>query len=331
VNDRAGRLSSAFAIALLVAATTSLPAQTPGETTVQPVPGTEVVLALSFVPPGSFLLGSAADEVGRNDDEGPARRVRLQGFWMTVHEITHTQFSPFRFVQFDAPVAALDDLPFDIDAVTRPSPPYEDPSHGMQKDDHPVTGMTRLSALYYARWLSNKTGRLFRLPTEAEWEYACRAGTEGAFGFGSDDDSTDEYAWFEANSSGSYHPVGSKAPNAWGLHDMHGNVAEWVIDGYDADAYTSLPDDDVPDSPLLGPAGKGRGVVRGGAFDDEPARMRCAERLPEAVAWKARDPQMPKSQWWNTDSPHVGFRLVSPVTQWTPVQIREYWAELLGG
>ena len=112
-------------VALFLTSTTPLPAQTPGETTTQRVPGTDIVLTLSFIPPGSFRMGSPVNEVGRDEDEGPTRTVRLAAFWMTAHEITHAQFSPFRFVQFDAPVATPDDLPFDVDAVTRPSPPYE--------------------------------------------------------------------------------------------------------------------------------------------------------------------------------------------------------------
>ena len=325
-----GRFRGALLIGLSMGGTI-VQAQVPGTTRELSIPGTEVALSLALLPSGTFRLGSDLSEAGRDDDEGPTRSVRLEAFWMTVHEITHDQFAPFRFRQFDGPAGPLDDVPFDADAVTRPSPPYEDPSHGMAKGDHPATGMTRLSALYYARWLSEKTGRFFRLPTGAEWEYACRAGTDLAFGFGADPSAAREYAWFEANSSGSYHPVGSRAPNAWGLHDMHGNVAEWVVDGYRAHAYAALGEDETTLAPLLGPAGRGRGVVRGGAFDDEPVRLRCAERFPEATAWKARDPQMPKSRWWNTDSPHVGFRLVSPAGDHTLQEIRAYWAELLGG
>ena len=117
-----------------------------------------------------------------------------------------------------------------------------------------------------------------------------------------------EAAWFEENSGGAFHPVGGKRPNAWGLHDMHGNVAEWVLDGDPAS----------------------RGVVRGGAFDDPPEALRCDARVEESPAWKRRDPQVPKSRWWNTDSPHVGFRLVSPDGDAGPEAIRGYWEGLLG-
>jgi len=299
---------------------------TVGDVIEESVPGTEVTLTLVFVPGGESLLGSPESEDGRDSDEGPQRLVSLSPFWMTAHEISHDDFGPFRSRRLDDHVAVLE--PFDADAVTRPSPPYEDPSHGMAKDDHPSTGMTRYSALQYARWLSEKTGRLYRLPTEAEWEYACRAGSSEAFGSANDSVGLEQSAWFEPNASGAYHPVGTLAPNAWGLYDLQGNVAEWVMDEYAETAYQERADG-VSD-PLAGRAGRGRGIVRGGAFDDTAVDLRCAARFPETAAWKRRDPQFPKSRWWNTDSPHVGFRLVSPARTYTEQEIRDYWAELLG-
>lgn len=304
-------------------------AQAPGDTRAVEIPGTGQVVTLAWVPAGTFAWGSPDGEAGRDPDEGPVRQVRLPGFWMTVHEITADQYAPFRFASFDSGAAA-DPEAFDVDAVTRPSPPYEDPGHGLPAGDHPATGMTRLNALHYARWLSLKTGRLFRLPTEAEWEYACRAGSEGAFGEGGPDE-LETRAWYDANAAGGHHPVGTKTPNAWGLHDLQGNVAEWVLDGYEPDARADLPADAAVESPRFGDPVGGRGVVRGGAFDDPPGRLRCAERLPEAAAWKRRDPQIPKSRWWNTDSPHVGFRLVSPGGERSVEEILVWFDGVLGG
>lgn len=267
--------------ALLLAATLAAPAaaQEPGDTMVVAVPGTDITLALAWVP-------------------GP------EPFWMTVHEVTHDQYAPFRYRRLDSDVGAGS---YDADAVTRPSPPYGDPVHGMGGGSHPAGGMTRLAALRYAQWLSEKTGRLFRLPTEAEWERACLAGGPGPYGR-PEGTGLDSVAWYEANSRGAFHPVGEKRPNAWGLHDLHGNVAEWVLAG----------------DP------RGRGVVRGGAFDDPPEALGCDARVEEKAAWKRRDPQIPKSQWWNTDAPHVGFRLVSPAGDRDLEEIRAFWAELLG-
>lgn len=276
-------------------------------------------------------MGSSAGEAGRHDDEGPQGAVMLPGFWMGVHEVTVEEYALFRYAQFDGDVGPAGPGSFDVDAVTRPSPPYEDPGHGMGRASHPAAGMTRWNALHYARWLSEKTGRLYRLPTEAEWEYACRAGASGPWGFGDDPSAAEDNAWLSANSGGAHHPVGEKSPNAWGLHDMHGNVAEWVMDGYAADAYGTRAGPAPVVEPRVGHAWRGQGVVRGGAFDDDPAGARCAERFPETPAWKRRDPQIPKSRWWNTDSPHVGFRLVSPDQAYTLDEIRAYFDEILSG
>ena len=292
---------------------------------------TTTVPTTTQIPAGTYTMGSPGSEVGRDEDEGPAHAVELPSFWMTEVEITHDLYAPFRFENFDSPAGATGAADFDVDAVTRPSPPYEDPSHGLGGDGHPVTGMTRWNALHFARWLSEKTGRLFRLPTEAEWEYACRAGAAGPWGAIDAADALVQAAWLEADGAGVVHPVGVKAANPWGLHDMHGNVAEWVMDGYAAEAYGERAAEGPVSAPFEGSAVRGRGVVRGGAFDDLPAEARCAARYPESAAWKRRDPQIPKSRWWNTDSPHVGFRLVAPAGERSLEEIRAYWDELLGG
>jgi formylglycine-generating enzyme required for sulfatase activity len=210
----------------------------------------------------------------------------------------------------------------DIDAVSRPSPPYEDPAHGMGGPDLPATGMTQLATLRYARWLSRKTGRLFRLPTEAEWEYACRSGRAAGPG------DLDASAWYEGNSAETTHSVGGKQANPWGLFDMLGNAAEWTLDEYRADFYSEL--EDGVKAPRAIPESTHPRTVRGGAFDDEASELRCSARLESTLRWKRRDPQIPKSVWWNTDSPHVGFRLVSPAGTQTFAEIEAYWRETLG-
>ena len=170
-----------------------------------------------------------------------------------------------------------------------------------------------------------------------EWEYACRAGHEDAFGLGAayqeDPESIasllSDRAWFEVNSDGSLRDVGTLAPNSWGLYDLLGNAAEWTLHPYDADRYASLDDAPTtrrePDTST-----RGRGVVRGGAFDDDLRHLRCADRFEETSAWKRRDPQIPKSRWWNTDSPHVGIRLVSPARPLSGSEITAYWDGILG-
>ncbi len=299
--------------------------QEAGDTYVETIPGTEVSFSMVYAPGGTFTLGSPETEPGRDPDEGPQRRVRLEPFWIGAHEVTFDEFSVFRFRRLDSERTATPGVRIDVDAVTRPSPPYEDPAHGMGNDDHPAVGMTQWAALQYARWLSEKTGRLYRLPTEAEWEYACRAGTTTAYSFGDDPREAERYAWYAVAGGDIHRPVGLKEPNGWGLYDMHGNVAEWTLDEYRADAYDSAVGDPAV-APSARPAAPGPHAVRGGAFDDDAAELRCADRLPSTPDWKRRDPQLPKSRWWNTDSPHVGFRLVRPAREMTLEEIRAFWS-----
>ncbi len=312
----------------------------PGDVVRVMIPGTQLEFELGFVPGGAFELGSPAVEIGRDADEGPARQVRIEPFWMGVHEVTHDEFAIFRYRRLDDHVSAAAELLFDADAVSRPSPPYEDPAHGMDKTGHPAVGMTRWAALQYSRWLSNKTGQLYRLPTEAEWEYACQAGEDRAYGFnaggpvatavGTATTELGAHAWLAENSQGTYHAVGLKQPSAWGLHDVHGNVAEWVADRYDGAFYAGLPDGEVIVAPISGPPGRGQGVVRGGSYADGPSEARCAARFPETSRWKRRDPQIPKSRWWNTDSEHVGFRIVRPARDVAFDEIQAYWNAIFG-
>jgi formylglycine-generating enzyme required for sulfatase activity len=132
--------------------------------------------------------------------------------------------------------------------------------------------MTQLAAKMYCKWLSAKTGRYYRLPTEAEWEYACRAGTKTAFSFGDDPAELEDHGWFFDNSDESYHEVGQKKPNPWGLHDMHGNVAEWTLSSYRSYPYEENDGRNAA-------ADRAKKVVRGGSWYDRPKRCRSAFRL----------------------------------------------------
>lgn len=298
-----------------------------GDRLAQAIPGTSVTFEMAYVAGGAYRLGSQETETGRDDDEGPERRVRLSPFWIGVHEVTDEEFSLFRHRDRDSEATAISGRRLDVDAVSRPSPPYEDPAHGLDKGRHPATGMTQWAALQYARWLSEKTGRLYRLPTETEWEVACRAGTAGPTPETRDAIALDEIAWHVDNSAETHHAVGEKASNAWSVHDMLGNVAEWTLDEYRSDFYSSLEDGAL--DPWARPQRSRPRTVRGGAFDDAPEALRCADRLESTLRWKRRDPQIPKSRWWNTDSPHVGFRLVSPAGDLSLEEIRAAWGQLL--
>ena len=198
--------------------------------------------------------------------------------------------------------------------MTRPTPPYGDESFGFGKGSQPAINVQYHAAMEYCRWLSLKTGKTYRLATEAEWEYAARAGTSTAYSFGNDAARLDQYAWHTGNSGARPHPVGQKAANAWGLFDMHGNVAEWVVDHYDPKYYAQVPPNAA--GPVLLPSDRRYSyVARGGSWDDPPGRLRSAARRGSTEEWNRRDPQSPQSIWWHTDAGFVGFRVVRAVEE----------------
>lgn len=293
------------------------------------IPATGVKFDLALIPAGSFKMGSPDGEENREEDEGPQIDVKVESFYMGVHEVTFDEFNIFREKELDkAPEGRAD---WNADAFARPSPPYEDPTFGMGKEGYPAVSMTQFSALQYCKWLSNKTGDFYRLPTEAEWEYACRAGNSTAYYYGDDTDLLDDYAWHYDNSSEKYHEVGSKKPNDWGLYDMLGNVSEWTLDQYQKDAYATIAEKMAAEiNPWIRPTRLHPRTVRGGSWDDSKEDHRCAARIRSSSKWKERDPQIPKSFWWNTDSPFVGFRIVRPYNQPTVEERTAFWQLVLG-
>ena len=209
------------------------------------------------------------------------------------------------------------------DAITRPSKPFTDVTFDMGKSGYPAFGMTQLAARCYCKWLSAKTGRYYRLPTEAEWEYACRAGTTTAYSFGDDPDQLEDYGWFFDNADDQCQKVGQKKPNPWGLHDMHGNVREWVLDAYDPDYYQQSAGQTVR-NPLLVPQAVYPRVVRGGCWDSDPDELRSAARMASDPEWKAEDPRDPQSIWQFTKPYAPGFRVVRPLRMPTAEEARLY-------
>jgi len=281
----------------------------------EPLEHTTFKLEMLPIPGGKFLMGSPASEPNRRDDEGPQHEVEISPFWMSKCEISWNQYEVWsdRVDSLRRAAYGKSSTPRDkvADSVTRPTPPYTDMSFGMGRENNPAICMTQHSARMYCTWLSAKTGRYYRLPTEAEWEYACRAGTATAYSFGDDAAAVDEYAWFKDNSDGHYQPVGKKKPNPWGLHDMHGNVAEWVLDQYVPEVY-SLRAGKTSVDPLVIPLMEYPRIVRGGGWDDPVEMLRSAVREGSSEEWKQQDPQIPQSIWYFTDALGVGLRVVRP-------------------
>ncbi len=284
----------------------------------QPIAGTDVQFEMVPIPGGVFTMGSPASEKGHKPDEAPQVKVKIEPFWMGKYEVTWDEYDIWSFnldIQrrkvLRQKAGKTDPA---ADAVTRPTKPYTDMTFDMGHDGFPAICMTQLAAKMYCKWLSAKTGHYYRLPTEAEWEYACRAGTTTAYSFGDDALKIGDYAWTEKNSNEKYHKIGLKKPNPWGLYDMHGNVNEWVLDQYEANFYSVLAKEKQPVlEPLAKPTKVYGRVVRGGSWDEEPENARSAARKFSIPDWKIQDPQIPQSIWYFTDAKHVGFRLVRPL------------------
>jgi formylglycine-generating enzyme required for sulfatase activity len=293
----------------------------------QQLPGTEETLSMVFIPGGTFEMGSAPSENGHLADEAPQNQVRIDPSWMSEFEIIwdlYTLFMERKIDSYQKEGSRGQEVDLDVDAVSGATTPYVDMSFGMGTDGYPAVCMTQHAAVKFCEWLSAMTGNFYRLPTEAEWEYACRAGTTTAYSFGRTADALSEYAWFEENSNDAYHKVGQKKPNPWGLHDMHGNVAEWTLDAYDTATYGKRKKK-ISDNPYVSPTKPYPRVVRGGSWMDPPGELRSAARRGSSKKWKRRDPQIPKSLWWHTDAPFVGFRVVRPVKTPTAATQKKYW------
>jgi formylglycine-generating enzyme required for sulfatase activity len=292
------------------------------------ITGTDATFKLIPIPGGEFLMGSPADEEGRSDFEGPQVKVRVSPFWMGTHEVAWKEYSQYmdsldmRARNLAEGSSRSEQDPWS-DAVSRPTPPYVPMDFDMGVDGYPAISMTQFAAKQYTKWLTMKTGRFYRLPTEAEWEYACRAGTTGAFSF--PEGELDDHGWWFDNCDGQYMKLGTRKPNPWGLYDMHGNVAEWCLDAFSKDGYADLAlqakEGPVVD-PIRWPKALYPRVARGGHWDEDPERLRSASRRGSNDDWKVQDPQLPKSIWYHTDAPWLGFRVVRPLNPPPP----EEWA-----
>ena len=175
----------------------------------------------------------------------------------------------------------------------------------------------------FTKWLTAKTGEFYRLPTEAEWEYACKANDKTT------DQNLKEQAWYRKNSNQTYQKVGTKKPNQFGLYDMPGNVAEWTTDQFNQDYINKIANMDS--EPVKNPWFKPRKLyprsVRGASWMDAESEVSCNKRRASNSDWKRLDPQIPKSLWWHTSAQFLGFRIVRPLNEPTPEEMKKYWPE----
>jgi len=282
----------------------------------QKIPGSELTIEMIAIEGGTFQMGSTL-----KPDEQPIREVSISPFWMAKHETTWNLYKLYREgnINTNQPQALEGtDVKIKVDGVSRATAPYVDMSFGMGTDGYPAIGITQLAATKFCEWLSAMTGHFYRLPTEAEWEYAAKAGTNTPYSF--DEKNLNDFAWYKGNSEEAYHQVGQKKPNPWGLYDMHGNIAEWTLD-----AYQETYDASETDNPWAVPTKTYPRVVRGGSWMDGADALRSSARRGSDKSWKKRDPQIPKSLWWHTDAPFVGFRIVRPLEAPPEDEQKKYW------
>ena len=303
---------------------------------------------------GEFVMGSPEGEhENRTDDEGPQKKVKIEPFWIGQTEIPWALYKPFYENGIarnkDGSLLASDkdkevtvrgkqrkkavkdalargDSSNIVDVVSQPTPQYHDmfgSGEHASELNYPAMCTTHHAASKFCQWLSAQTGHFYRLPTEAEWEYACRAGTTTAFHFGDDIAKLDEYAWHGDNSEFTYYPVGTKKPNPWGLYDMHGNVGERVLDGFSEGYRNTIKDGAV--NPWNISLTRYPRIVKGGSWDQNPDECRSAARAQSVKDWKDTDPQVPKSIWYHTDGQFIGFRIVRPLKTPTAEEMHVYW------
>ena len=203
-----------------------------------------VTMKLVLIPAGKFLMGSPQSDTNAQSDEKPQREVTTsKPLYVGVSEVTQVQWHAVMGTE-----------------------PWKSQPNAKENAEYAASCVSWDDAAAFCAKLSQKTGRTVRLPTEAEWEYACRAGSKTKYCFGDDDSRLGDYAWYDQNAwdiGEKYaHPVGRKKPNAWGLYDMHGNVWEWCADYYDAGYYSAPGNTSNP----TGPASGSSRVLRGGSF-----------------------------------------------------------------
>lgn len=289
------------------------------------IPGTTVSFEMVAIPAGTYQMGSPDKEPFRQQDEGPVKTVKIDRFFIGQAEVSWDEFLAwFNATSSEGRLSAPETE--EVDAWSGATPPWGAPDQGWGKGRMPAITMTHHAALQYCRWLSEVTGKKYRLPTEAEWEYAARGGTQTPYYFegnpkdftqttirnrlfGADTALIARHAIYQANSNNRTASPEQMLKNPYGLKNMLGNVAEFCLDWYFPDAYT-LYEGDTLINPIAPQRGTER-VIRGGSYQSDAADLRVANRdHTQTRDWLKTDPQIPKSIWWYSDCNHVGFRVV---------------------
>ncbi|MBE0653116.1 MAG: SUMF1/EgtB/PvdO family nonheme iron enzyme [Bacteroidales bacterium] len=293
------------------------------------IPNTAVSFNMVAVKGGDFSMGSPEKEAFRRADEGPVREVSVSSFFMGETEVSWDEFWTFYGATMSegriAPNTIREHNASEPDAISGPTPPFGIPDQGWGGGARPAITMTHYAAQIYCQWLSKVTGKKYRLPTEAEWEYACRAGTETPYFFegdpkrfsssgirnkifGADTANINSYIVYSLNSEGKTHEPSFVAANPFGLKNMSGNVFEYCLDWYSPDAYAQT---EMQVTNPKGPSAGTEHVIRGGSYVSEAGELRAAARAStSSEAWLITDPQQPKSLWWYSDMKGIGFRVV---------------------
>jgi len=280
------------------------------------IPGTEVKYTMVPIPGGTFTMGSPEDEDARREDEGPQFEVTVKPFWMGKYEVTWAEYKQYMGMYDSLQTLQRTGLrkitdENKVDGFTAPSALYDAEFTYYEGDGpkEPAATMSQFAAKQYTKWLSS---------------------TKTAFHFGDDVDDLEDHCWYEENSEEVRTDCGQLKPNQWGLYDMYGNVAEWVLDQYDADGYTHVKAGAklTVEEAFRKPTELFPRVVRGGSWESVPEDCRSAARLGSENEWRTEDPNEPKSPWWHTDSPAlgVGFRMIRPLSEpKTDEAKNEFW------
>ncbi|MFC2120881.1 formylglycine-generating enzyme family protein, partial [Bacteroidota bacterium] len=289
------------------------------------IPNSSVKFNMIAVPEGIFEIGSPKSEKYRNDDEGPVKKVKVSRFFMSEIEVSWDEYLAF-FYQ-TATEGKSESATSKLDGITGATPPWGAPDQGWGKGKRPAITMTYHAATVYCQWLSKITGKKYRLPTEAEWEYACRGGTKTPYFFegkpkkytkerfwnkifGADTTNISGYISYSMNSNGKTQEPGKIKANPFGLKNMLGNVSEFCSDYYSENIYSTYPANKIIVNPK-GPRSGTEHVIRGGSYRSDARYVRSASRdFTKHDDWLVTDPQIPKSIWWYSDSKHVGIRVI---------------------